>query len=60
MDSLISVVITLTILGLAVWLIETYVPMSAPIRAVLRVVLVLALVVWLLRVFGLWSGRLPF
>jgi hypothetical protein len=56
--SLVSVIVTLVILGLALYLVETYIPMSPPIKTVLRVVVVLILVLWLLRLFGLWSGQL--
>lgn len=55
--ALITVVVVLVILGLALYLIETYVPMAAPFKVVLRVVIVLALVLYLLQVFGLY--RLP-
>jgi len=35
------------------YLVETYVPMSPPIRIVLRVVVVLLLLLYLLRAFGI-------
>jgi hypothetical protein len=41
------------VIGVCLWLVETYVPMSQPFRVVLRVVVVLLLVYWLLRSFGL-------
>jgi hypothetical protein len=54
--SLISLIVLLVILGLALYLIETYVPMSPPIKTVLRVVVVLVLVLWLLQAFGVVDG----
>jgi hypothetical protein len=48
---LISLIVVLVILGLALYLVETYIPMSPPIKTVLRVVVVLVLVLWLLRLF---------
>lgn len=45
--------IVFVIVGLCLWLVETYVPMAAPFKVVLRVVVVLILVLWLLRSFGL-------
>lgn len=48
LHALIPIIITLVILGLALYLIETYIPMSAPIKTTLRVVVVLGLVLWLL------------
>ena len=56
LSALISLVVVLVILGLALYLIETYVPMPSPFKVVLRVVVVLALVLYLLQVFGLWRG----
>lgn len=56
LGTLISIVAVLVILGLAWYLIETYVPMAEPIKVVIRVVIVLGLVLWLLQRFGLWSG----
>ena len=48
LTSLVTVIAVLVILGLAVYLIETYVPMAPPFKLVLRVVVVLVLVLWLL------------
>lgn len=45
--------IVFVIIGLCLWLIETYIPMAPPFKIVLRVVVILILVVWLLRSFGL-------
>jgi hypothetical protein len=56
--SIISVLVVLVILGLALYLVETYIPMSPPIKVVLRVVVVLLLVLYLLQAFGLWRGNL--
>lgn len=56
LGALVSILVVLVILGLALYLIETYVPMSPPFKTVLRVVVVLALVLYLLQAFGLWRG----
>lgn len=47
-----SLIIVLVIIGVVLYLIEQYVPMSPPIKTVLRVVVVLALALYLLRAFG--------
>jgi hypothetical protein len=49
---LISLLVLLIILGVALYLVETYIPMSPPIKLVIRVVVVLVIVIWLLRLFG--------
>lgn len=50
---MIHVVVVLIILGLCLYLVETYIPMSQPIKMVIRVVVVLLLVLWLLAAFGI-------
>lgn len=54
---MITMLLVLILVGVALYLVETYVPMSAPIQVVLRVVVVLLLVLWLLRLFGI--GDVP-
>lgn len=51
--SIITIIIVLIIIGLALYLIENYIPMSQSIKAVLRVVVVLGLCLWLLNAFGI-------
>lgn len=55
---LISLILVLVVVGLVLYLIETYIPMSPPIQTVLRVVVVLVLIVWLLQTFGLVGSML--
>jgi predicted membrane protein len=50
--SLISVVLTLIVVGVLLWLINTYIPMAASIKKILNVVVVIAVVLWLLYGFG--------
>lgn len=50
---MITVIIGIVLIGLVVYLAETYIPMSPPFKVVLRVVVVLLLILWLVRVFGL-------
>jgi len=61
--SLITVVITLIVVGVLLWLINTYIPMAGPIKTILNLVVVIAVVLWLLHGFGVLghSGeiRLP-
>jgi cobalamin biosynthesis protein CobD/CbiB len=50
---LIQLAIVLVVLGLVWYLIETYIPLAAPIKVVIRVVAILILCLWLLRFAGL-------
>ena len=50
--SLISVVLTLIVVGVLLWLINTYIPMADSIKRILNIVVVIVVVIWLLRIFG--------
>ena len=50
---LIHVIIVLIVAGIALWLIESFIPMDAKILRLLQAVVIIVLVVWLLRVFGI-------
>jgi predicted membrane protein len=52
---LISIVLALIVVGVALWLINTYIPMAGSIRSILNVVVVIAVVVWLLQAVGMWG-----
>jgi predicted membrane protein len=61
--SLITVVLTLIVVGVLLWLVNNYIPMAGSIKTILNVVVVVAVVLWLLYGFGVLghSGdiRLP-
>lgn len=52
-NAFIDAIILLVVAGVCLYLVETYIPLAAPIRVVIRVVVVLCLVVFLLNTFGL-------
>ena len=49
---LIQLVIVLVVVGVILWVINSYIPMQTTIKKILNVVVVIAVVVWLLSVFG--------
>jgi len=51
--SLISLAITLIVIGVLLWLVNTYIPMDGKIKKILNVVVVVCVVVWLLFAFGI-------
>lgn len=62
--SLVSVVITLIVVGVLLWLVNTYLPMDGKIKNILNIVVVVVVVLWLLSLFvplgslnGLRVGR---
>lgn len=50
--SLISLIITLIVVGVLLWLVNGYIPMDGKIKKILNVVVVVCVVVWLLSAFG--------
>lgn len=50
---LMNVVITLIVVGVLLWLVNSYIPMDAKIKQILNAVVVIAVVLWLLSAFGL-------
>ena len=51
--SLISLAVTLIVIGVLLWLVNTYIPMDGKIKNILNVVVVVCVVVWLLFAFGI-------
>jgi hypothetical protein len=50
--SLVSVLLVLIVVGVILWLINSYIPMDRKIKNILNIVVVIAVVLWLLRAFG--------
>ena len=53
---LLTVVLVIIVVGVLLWLINSFIPMASIIKTILNVVVVIALIVWLLKVFGLMSS----
>ena len=51
--TLIGLVVTLVVVGVLLWLLNTYVPMDANIRTIINVVVILVVAIWLLQQFGI-------
>lgn len=54
--TLLNIVIVLVVVGVVLWLINTYIPMDRKIKSILNVVILIAVVLWLLQAFGLLSA----
>ena len=50
---LMTIIITLIVVGVLLWLVNTYLPMDRKIKSILNIVVVIAVVLWLLKAFGL-------
>lgn len=51
--SLITIILVLVIVGFALWLINTFIPMASSIKTILNVVVVICVIAWLLSLFGI-------
>ena len=52
---LLSVLFVLIIVGVVLWAVNKYIPMDYKIKNILNIVVVILVIVWLLKVFGLFS-----
>lgn len=51
--NLIGLVLVLVVIGFCLWLIQTYIPMSPPIKTLITVVVVIIIIIVLLQALGL-------
>jgi len=51
--TLAGIVVVLVVVGLILWLINTYIPMAGAIKSLLNIVVFVFMLIWLLQVFGL-------
>ena len=50
---LLQVLLVLVVVGVLLWLVNSFIPMQGTIKSILNAIVVIAVVVWLLNVFGL-------
>jgi hypothetical protein len=51
-----NLLLVLVVVGVLLWLVNTYIPMDRKIKNILNVVVVVVVIIWLLKVFGLWAS----
>jgi hypothetical protein len=51
--SLITLVIVLVVVGVVLWLINSYIPMQTTFKKILNVVVIVVVILWLLSAFGI-------
>ncbi len=52
---ILTVLLVIVVVGVLLWLMTTYVPMEPTVKRILVAVAVIALVIWLLQAFGVWT-----
>jgi len=53
---LINLVVVLIVVGVALWLINRFIPMASSIKTILNVVVVVAVGIWVLQAAGMWGN----
>lgn len=53
---LLSILLTLIVIGVLLWLVNRFIPMAGSIKSILNAVVVIGVVLWLLNVFGLFHS----
>ena len=53
---LIEVVVVLIVVGMALWVINRFIPMAGSIKSILNVVVIIVVILWLLTIFGIISN----
>lgn len=52
---ILPIILTLAAVGVVLWLINAYLPMEAGIKKLLNIAVIVVMVIWLLRVTGLFA-----
>jgi hypothetical protein len=57
---LLTILLVIIIVGVLLWLINSFIPMDRNIKSILNVVVVIVLIIWLLKVFGIFTTLMDF
>jgi hypothetical protein len=53
---LLQILLVLVVVGVLLWLVNSYIPMQGTIKSILNAVVIIAVVLWLLDIFGLFHS----
>lgn len=53
---LFQIVLALIVVGVLLWLVNSFIPMAGSIKSILNAVVIIFVVLWLLNVFGLFHS----
>jgi len=54
--TMLSIILTIIIVGVLLWVVNSVLPMDPKIRQILNAVVVIVLILWILQAFGLLTG----
>ena len=53
--SILTIIIVLIVVGVLLWLVNTYIPMDQKIRTIINILVVIVIIIWLLKISGLFG-----
>ena len=53
---LLTLLLTLIVVGVLLWMVNTFIPMDGKIKQILNIVAVVSTILWVLNVFGLFNS----
>jgi len=53
---LLQILVVLVVIGVLLWLVNSFIPMQSTIKSILNAVVVIGTVLWLLNIFGLFHS----
>jgi hypothetical protein len=53
---LLQILVVLVVVGVLLWLVNSFIPMQGQIKSILNAVVVITVVLWLLNIFGLFHS----
>jgi hypothetical protein len=53
---LLTILLVIIVVGVLLWLVNSFIPMDHNIKKILNVVVIIILIVWLLKVFGIFGS----
>ena len=57
---LVYIVLFLIVVGVGLWVVNSYIPMASSIKSILNVVVVIAVAIWVLKAVGVWGDVLSY
>ena len=52
---ILTILLVLVLIGLLLWAVNTYVPMDGKIKQIFNIVVVIGVIIWLLKAFGVFA-----
>jgi len=53
---ILTLLLVIVLVGVALWAVNSFIPMDSRVRSILNIVVVVLLILWLLQAFGLLHG----